>query len=112
MTGGNFSLSGGFWPLISVVQAPGAPKLTITCSGTDVIVSWPSPTTGFILQQNNNVNNAIGWATFGGTINDNGTTKSVTIVHLRGICISGYSSRPTRVRSFRTFPHFVLRHLL
>src|SRR6516164_922401 len=41
MAGGNYSLAGGFWSLISVVQIPGAPALTITRSGTSVIVSWP-----------------------------------------------------------------------
>jgi hypothetical protein len=79
MTGGNYSLTGGFWSLISVVQIPGAPALTITRSGTSVIVSWPSPSTGFVLQQNTAVNNAPGWLNFTGTINDNGTTKSVSI---------------------------------
>jgi len=79
MSGGNFSLTGGFWSLISVAQTPGAPSLTIIRSGTSVIVSWPSPSNGFVLQQNNNVNNAAGWSAFGGTINDNGTIKSVSI---------------------------------
>ena len=30
MTGGSYSLTGGFWSLITVVQTPGAPLLTIT----------------------------------------------------------------------------------
>ena len=29
MTGGNYSLTGGFWALINVVQTPGAPTLYI-----------------------------------------------------------------------------------
>ncbi len=84
MSGGNFSLTGGFWSLISVVQTPGAPLLTITRSNNTVTVSWPSPSTGFVLQQNNNANNVAGWSTFGGTINDNGTIKSMTISPLTG----------------------------
>ena len=79
MTGGNYSLTGGFWSLISVIQTPGAPTLIITRSGTSVIISWPSPSTGFGLQQNTAVNNAPGWLNFTGTIQDNGVTKSVTI---------------------------------
>ncbi len=79
MTGGNYSLTGGFWSLISLVQTPGAPTLTITRSGTGVIISWPSPSSGFVLQQNTAVDNAPGWLNYTGTINDNGTTKSVTI---------------------------------
>ena len=42
MTGGNFSLTGGFWSLISMVQTAGLPALTITHAGNSVIVSWPN----------------------------------------------------------------------
>lgn len=78
MTGGSYSLAGGFWSLIAVVQTPGAPLLTITHSGNNVVVSWPSPSTGFALQQNSNLANGAGWSSFNGTVNDNGVTKSVT----------------------------------
>ena len=40
MSGGNYSVTGGFWSLISVVQTAGLPDLTITHSGNSVIVSW------------------------------------------------------------------------
>ena len=42
MTGGSYSLTGGFWSLISVVQTAGLPNLTITQAGNSVIVSWPN----------------------------------------------------------------------
>src|ERR1039458_3046895 len=45
MTGGSYSLTGGFWSLISVVQTAGAPTSTITHSGNTVKVSWPYPST-------------------------------------------------------------------
>ncbi len=79
MGGGNFTLDGGFWSLIEAVQTPGAPRLSITRLGNSVIVSWPSPGTGFGLQHNGNVANPNGWSTFGGTISDNGSIRSVTI---------------------------------
>src|SRR5450755_1832836 len=41
MSGGNYSVTGGFWSLFAV-QTPGAPLLTITYSGNQAIVSWPS----------------------------------------------------------------------
>src|ERR1039457_7016291 len=47
MSGGNYSATGGFWSLISVVQTTGAPTLTITHSGNSVRVSWPYPATGW-----------------------------------------------------------------
>jgi hypothetical protein len=78
MSGGNYSLTGGFWSLIAVVQTSGAPTLTITHSGNNVIVSWPSPATGFVLQQNGNLSTA-NWTTSSFTVNSNSTTMSITI---------------------------------
>jgi hypothetical protein len=78
MTGGNYSLTGGFWSLISVVQTLGSPTLTITHLGNNVIVSWPSPSTGFSLQQNSNLSTS-NWTAAGFTISDDGTNKSITI---------------------------------
>src|SRR5665213_320184 len=78
MSGGNFSVTGGFWSLISVVQTSGAPTLTITHSGNNVIVSWQSPATGFVLQQNDNLS-AANWTTSGFMVNSNSTTMSITI---------------------------------
>src|ERR1700745_4042238 len=50
MSGGTYAISGGFWGIYSVVQMPGSPTLTITHSGSNVIISWPTPTSTFTLQ--------------------------------------------------------------
>ena len=79
MSGGNFSLTGGFWALISVVQTPGLPNLTIRLAGANsVVVSWPNAGT-FTLQQNSNLATSGGWTTSGYTITTNNGTNSVTI---------------------------------
>jgi hypothetical protein len=53
MSGGNYSVDGGFWGLIAAVQMPGAPLLSVSRTDTNtVLVSWPYPSTGFALQQN------------------------------------------------------------
>jgi hypothetical protein len=77
LIGGNYSVTGGFWSLIAAVQTPDAPLLTITRSGANVVVSWPSPSTGFSLQQNTNLTTT-NWTSFLGTVADDGMTKSVT----------------------------------
>jgi hypothetical protein len=79
MSGGNYTVTGGFWSLLAVVQTPGAPWLTITHSGSSVIVSWPLSPGGFSLQQNGNVANAAGWSTYGGMVNTANGTNSITI---------------------------------
>jgi hypothetical protein len=79
MTGGQYSLTGGFWSLLSVVQTPGAPALTISMTTTNtVLVSWPSPSTSWNLQQNTNLNTTT-WVAPPETVTDNGTTKSIVV---------------------------------
>jgi hypothetical protein len=64
--------------LISVVQTAGLPNLTITRSGSTVIVSWPN-TGGYTLQQNGNLASSNGWATSGYSISTSNGTNSITI---------------------------------
>ena len=78
MSGGNFSLTGGFWSLIAVVQTTGLPNLCIAHSGNTVVVSWPDMA-NCTLQTNNNLANAPGWNAYGGTVNAANGTNSVTI---------------------------------
>ncbi|MGA3283382.1 MAG: hypothetical protein ABSD57_02835 [Verrucomicrobiota bacterium] len=78
MTGGSYSLTGGFWSLIAVVQTPGLPNLTITVAGPNsVVVSWPD-TGSYTLQTNNNLSTS-NWLGYGGTINNSNGTNSITI---------------------------------
>jgi hypothetical protein len=51
MSGGDFSLDGGFWSIIAAVDTQGAPKLTISASGNQVTISWPeNSSAGFALE--------------------------------------------------------------
>jgi hypothetical protein len=78
MTGGNYSLTGGFWALISVVQTPGLPNLTISRAGNSVIVSWPD-TGSYTLHQNTNLALVNGWTTSSYSITTSNGTNSITI---------------------------------
>ncbi len=78
MTGGNYSLTGGFWSLIAVVQTAGSPTLTVSHSGNSVIVSWPN-TGSFTLQQNSNLTATANWTTSGYSISTSNGTNSITI---------------------------------
>jgi len=65
MTGGNYSLTGGFWSLLSVVQSVGSPTLRIFLTSTNTaVVAWPTSATGFTLQQNSNLGSS-NWTTAG-----------------------------------------------
>jgi len=80
MSGGNYTVTGGFWSLLAVVQTPGTPLLTITHSGNSVITSWPVSPGGFTMQQNSNLANpAGGWSTYRGTVSANNGVNSITL---------------------------------
>ncbi len=78
MTGSRYSVTGGFWSLIALVQTAGLPKLSIAQVGANVIVSWPNTGT-YVLQQNNNLAVPKGWATSGYTITTSNGTNSITV---------------------------------
>jgi hypothetical protein len=74
MTGGNYSVTGGFWSLYAV-QTPGAPWLTITQLGNQAIVSWDATITGWTLQTNANLATPT-WGNYLGTIVNNSVTNA------------------------------------
>ncbi|HUB87770.1 MAG TPA: hypothetical protein VMB22_07745 [Verrucomicrobiae bacterium] len=82
MTGGNYSLTGGFWSLISVVQTAGAPTLYISHSGNTVKVYWQD-VAGWSLEQNNNLTMPANWTTSGG-VTSSGGTNSLTLTNPAG----------------------------
>ena len=49
MTGGGFSISGGFWTEIAPTAA--IPSLRIVRMGPNAVIAWPNPSTGFQLQE-------------------------------------------------------------
>jgi hypothetical protein len=78
MTGGSYSLTGGFWSLISVVQSAGVPNLIIVPNGPDSVqVLWPN-TGSYTLQQNGNLAGG-SWTTSGYAISTANGTNSITI---------------------------------
>jgi hypothetical protein len=82
MTGGNYSLTGGFWSLISLVQTPGTPNLSISTSGNSVVVSWPDTGT-YTLQQTPSFTPA-NWQTSGYSVSTLNGTSSITITSPTG----------------------------
>ena len=81
MSGGQYSVTGGFWSLINVVEMPGVPNLLIVPNGPNSLkVLWPDPATNtYTLQQNANLAARNGWTTSGYSINPANGTNSVTV---------------------------------
>jgi hypothetical protein len=81
MSGGQYSVTGGYWSMINVVQTPGLPNLIIVQSGPNgVKILWPDPATNsYTLQQNNNLTLPAGWITTGYAITNGFGTNFCTI---------------------------------
>jgi len=83
MAGGSYSLTGGFWALYAI-STPGSPALNIAVTPTNtVLVSWPSPSTGFGLEQNLDLAGT-NWATPSEILNDNGVNKFIIVTPVPG----------------------------
>jgi hypothetical protein len=53
MSGGPYTLQGGFWGIYAAVQTPDSPLLTVQLTATNTIrIAWEHPSTGFNLEQN------------------------------------------------------------
>jgi len=76
MSGGNYSLTGGFWSLISVVQTAGAPTLFISHAANTVTVYWQA-VSGWSLKQNSNLASPAGWSVNSSWTTANGTNSLI-----------------------------------
>jgi len=66
--------------LFSVPASPIAPALTIQRTTTNTVaVSWPSPSTGFVLQENTNGVSSVNWSKVTDAIQDDGTNHSLIV---------------------------------
>ncbi len=82
MSGGQFSVTGGFWSLLAVVQAEGLPNLTITQAGHSFSVWWPNTVT-CSLQQSTALAPA-NWVTCGYPVTTNNGVCCITITQPAG----------------------------
>jgi hypothetical protein len=87
MSGGGFTLTGGFWSGVATVSP--APRLSIRLgTGHTVILSWPNPSAGYVLQQTSNMN-ALGggWTDVGPQPTIVGPNKEVTLQAVGSFCL-------------------------
>ncbi|MGC9451840.1 MAG: hypothetical protein ACP5I4_10365 [Oceanipulchritudo sp.] len=80
LVGGTFSLKGGFWSCVTLVQTEGAPILWMERTPEDaILVCWPSPSEGWVLEKSLTIGPAATWIVETGVINDDGTTKTMEV---------------------------------
>lgn len=76
-SGGNYSLTGGYWSLISLAHTPDAPPLQIRQSGDSVIIFWRD-VAGWELQQNTNLTAEV-WSPSAHSITSSSGTNQIVI---------------------------------
>jgi hypothetical protein len=80
MSGRNFTLDGGFWSVVTVIQTPGAPYLSVVRSNNAVIVSWPSSDPSWRLHATTNLSaTPITWAEIFPPYQTNATHAWITL---------------------------------
>ena len=78
LAGGNYSVTGGFWSLVSVVQTAGMPNLVIISDGPNCVqIRWPA-TGSYTLQENSSLA-AANWVPSGFAITNGFGTNFCTI---------------------------------
>jgi len=83
MTGGGYSLTGGFWSIIATVPSSAVPDLAVTfVSPSSVVISW-ADTGSYTLQQNPNLAGG-NWSANTNSITTLNGTNSITIRPARG----------------------------
>ena len=76
-----FPVSDATYDQLMSLATPGAPLLTIALNSqlSTINVSWPSPSTGWNLQQNTNSVSSLNWSNVTATIQDDDTTKTLIV---------------------------------
>ena len=78
-TGGNYTLTGGFWAVLSNLPQPASPLLTIKSLGNgNALLSWPVNVTGFILEYTTEPGSGV-WQAEKGAVTDTATEHTVVV---------------------------------
>lgn len=80
LTSASYRVEPGFWAEEDMGPYTGLPALSIARSGANVVITWPSPSTGFILEHTDSLGVLpAAWTATSGTVSDNGSSKSITL---------------------------------
>jgi hypothetical protein len=79
LQGAGYSLAGGFWGGVVVIQSAGAPRLSLALNGTNIVIFWPSDSAAFALEVTGSLS-VPNWLPASPSPQDDGTNKTVTIL--------------------------------
>jgi hypothetical protein len=82
LSGGDFELTGGFMSIVTAIQSPDGPLLSVNRSGANVVISWPNPSVGFTIEETTALGNPSSSTVWTGTSTTPvvvGENKQVTV---------------------------------
>lgn len=86
LSGGGFTLEGGFWSGAVALQTPDGPTLTIQCVGNSVILSWPLTADEWALHETPTIaGTSVFWSPVAQACTTNANTISVTVPSPDGV---------------------------
>lgn len=74
----SYRFTGGFWALDTTPSAPPPTLFIRLVTPERVLIYWPSPSTGFVLQENDDPGDTAGWTDVPFAPDDDGTFRSIT----------------------------------
>lgn len=78
----NYRIIPGFWALEDMGPSDPRPELSIVLDGANVLLSWPSPASGYVLQQTDSLDALPAvWVNSPAVVSDNGVLRSVSVPH-------------------------------
>ena len=77
----HFPVDDAIYDQLMTLATPAPPRLSITLNHqlSTINVSWPSPSTGWYLQQNTNSVSSLNWSNVTSDIQDDGTNKTLIV---------------------------------
>jgi hypothetical protein len=79
MSGGNFTLQGGFWSLAVILPTPGGPRLSVMQNGQVLKIAWAKPADGWVLESTPALSGpSTQWTQVTQTYQDDGASYSAT----------------------------------
>jgi hypothetical protein len=78
LSGGGYTVEGGFWSGVSIIQNTNAPILNIRLAGSNAILSWPVGITGFSLEETATIDSGF-WSATPQSVLDTATMHTVTV---------------------------------
>lgn len=62
-TNSQFGLAGGFWNTVMILQTPDAPVISVSKSGSNLVLTWTDSGNTFTLQETTSLDAPVNWIT-------------------------------------------------